>query len=76
LIHPPKPRFGQEVTVSGTLTDPSGKPIRNAPIQILVNGSPIATVKTNDRGFYSYKFRLNTVGTATISARFAGGFYE
>jgi len=68
--------WGTEVTVTGRLTDMSGKPIPNAPIEVILNGRVVKTVKTDRNGYYTAKIRLTMPpGKATIQTRFKGGFF-
>ena len=68
--------WGAEVTVTGRLTDINGNPIPNAPIEVLLNGRVIKTVKTDRSGNYIAKIRLTMPpGKATIQTRFRGGFF-
>jgi hypothetical protein len=46
------------VTIGGTVTN-GGVPIKNVPVKVLVNDTPLAPIKTNDNGEYT----INTNNT-------------
>ena len=61
----------QDVTINGTLTDGMGKPIADAYVEVIVNGTSIIT-KTNDDGVYSIVYTPIYNGTVDVKAVYAG----
>ena len=64
--------FGDVVNVAGGLTA-GGRPMPGRPIDISLNGSPVASVKTGEDGSYAYALRVGPstpAGQLTINASY------
>ncbi len=61
-------KSGNNVTVTGTLLDANGNPIKGT-IKLLINNGR-ATVKTDDTGVFTYNFVASKVGTNNITASY------
>lgn len=59
------------VTISGKFTTDTNKILANTALKINLNNN-IISVKTNENGTYSYKFKASKIGTNTVTVSFAG----
>lgn len=67
---------GKIITLFGSLADAvTGKGIPFAPIQIIVNGVPIAIVPTGPDGKLILPIKLPAAGKYKIQGKFLGGEY-
>lgn len=63
--------WGNEVTISGTLTDGT-TPLAGKDIKITVDGADVGTATTDDGGKYSIAWTPAGMGEYTVSATYAG----
>lgn len=63
--------WGNEVTISGTLTDGT-TPLASKDIKITVDGADVGTATTDDGGKYSIAWTPAGMGEYTVSATYAG----
>ena len=75
-------KVDEKVTITGKLTDVNNNPVKNANIEILINGKLYGdsqytnitkiTAKTNANGVYNCTFIPNSGGSYTITVNFPG----
>jgi protocatechuate 3,4-dioxygenase beta subunit len=63
--------IGDNVTISGTLTDENGNPIPGAEVTINVNGEDISVVTDND-GKFNHTYPVDTIGENNITVTYPG----
>jgi hypothetical protein len=63
-------KYGNDVTVTGTLTDASGAVLANMPVSVKINNAETKVV-TNNKGTYTLTKATNTVGTNNVTVSFA-----
>jgi hypothetical protein len=64
-------RFNDFVVVSGRFCDANGVKLVNSRVHVTVNGDDFV-VRTDDEGFYSYRFRALCVGLNNITVGYPG----
>ncbi len=64
-------KYGNKITITGTLKDANNKILKNTNIKIKHNKKTI-TVKTNTKGIYKYTTTTNTVGNNNITITYPG----
>ena len=62
---------GENVTISGTLTDEEQNPVKDALVTVTVNGFS-KTVKTDEQGKYNVPWPTNNVGKEQVSVEYLG----
>lgn len=62
---------GDNVTISGKITDKNNNAIANAQVKITINGSP-KTVKSDSNGVFVYNYIMNRLGDNDITVIFNG----
>ena len=63
--------IGQEIEISGVLTDEFGNTLPNTSIVIIINGQEDTTTTDND-GKYNYKYTTSTLGENIVSVNYPG----
>lgn len=68
--------IGSIITLVGSLVDAvTGRGIPFAPVTVMANNIPIATVKTDHYGRFELPVKLPAVGKYSIQGKFLGGEY-
>ena len=62
---------GENVTISGTLTDEEQNPVKDALVTVTVNGFS-KTVKTDEQGKYNVPWPTNNVGKEQVNVEYLG----
>ena len=62
---------GQEIEISGVLTDEFGNTLSNTSIVIIINGQEYTTTTDND-GKYNYTYMVNTLDQNTVIVNYPG----
>ena len=63
--------IGQEIEISGVLTDEFGNTLPNTSIVIIINGQEYTTT-TDNNGKYNYKYTTSTLGENIVSVNYPG----
>ena len=63
--------IGQEIEISGVLTDEFGNTLPNTSIVIIINGQEYTTT-TDNNGKYNYKYTTSTLGENIVSVNYLG----
>ena len=64
-------KYGNNVTVTGKLTDKNGKILANSVIKVSINGKSVTT-KTNSKGVYKITRTTNKIGANNVVVTYAG----
>lgn len=62
---------GNQITISGKLSDVNGNAIANAQIKVMINNSP-KTIKTDANGVFTYTYTMNKIGSNNITVKYLG----
>ena len=62
---------GENITITGTVTDEECNAVANAQVKVIINGSP-KTLRADANGVFTYTYTMKTVGTNNITAVFNG----
>lgn len=62
----------KKTTIQGKLLDANNKPIKNAKVTLYYDGKEITTIKTNNKGAYSYKYTTTKEGKYDVKTSFEG----
>ncbi|WP_146737691.1 Ig-like domain-containing protein, partial [Methanosphaera stadtmanae] len=63
--------IGQEIEISGVLTDEFGNTLPNTSIVIIINGQEYTTT-TDNNGKYNYIYTTSTLGENIVSVNYPG----
>jgi len=64
--------IGDNVTISGNLTDNLGNNITDAYVDLYINDSYVATIRTDNNGAYTYTYTPESTGNVNVSVRYLG----
>ncbi len=72
---PPRINIRETLSLTGSLTEEFGRPLGGQPIDVYLNGAPVARLVTDSAGRFAWGQAFNEAGTYTLRVSFPGTDY-